>query len=137
MAREYIWLWDHRHGTSAKAIAIREGVTVQRVEFGLERAQAQEKSCPSNSAVRPPRLVPFFPIGSYTPQSKCGHLRPIDAWSVLCCMVCHQSGVDDHPALKRDPLTEPAPEPKPAAEPRRARRETRKQRRQRMFGLQQ
>jgi len=135
MAREYIWLWDHRHGISTKAIAMREGVTVQRVEFGLDRAQAQEKTCTSSTAVRPPRLVPFFPIGSYTPLSACGHSRPIELGSVLCCMVCHRSGVDDHPALVRDPLTDPAPEPKPAPGPKKSTRETRKQRRQREFGV--
>jgi hypothetical protein len=134
MAREYIWLWDHRHGISTKAIAMREGVTVQRVEFGLDRAQAQEKSCANSTAIRPPRLVPLFPIGSYTPLSACGHNRPIVPGSVLCCMVCHRSGVDDHPALERDPLTEPAPEPKPAPAPKKTTRETRKQRRQRVFG---
>ena len=30
-------------------------------------------------------------------------------------MVCSQSGVDDHPALKRDPHTDPRPERKAAA----------------------
>jgi hypothetical protein len=134
MAREYIWLWDHRHGICTKAIAMREGVTVQRVEFGLDRAQAQEKTCTNSAAIRPPRLIPFFPIGSFTPQSACGHNRPIVPGSVLCCMVCHRSGVDDHPAFKRDPLTEPAPEPKPAPAPKKTTRETRKQRRQRVFG---
>jgi hypothetical protein len=136
MAREYVWLWDHRHGISTKAIAMREGVTVRRVEFGLARAQAQEKTCASSTAIRPPRLVPFFPIGSYTPHSACGHNRPIAPGSVLCCMVCHRSGVDDHPALERNPLTEPAPEPKPAPAPKKTSRETRKQRRQRVFSAQ-
>ena len=69
MAREYVWLWDYRHGIKPKAIAIREGVTVQRVEFGIDRAQAQEKAGANSTAVRPPRLVPLFPIGSYTPLS--------------------------------------------------------------------
>jgi hypothetical protein len=133
MAREYVWLWDYRHGLNAQAIAIRDGVKVQRVEFGIARAQAQDKPSDSSTALRPPRLIPFFPIGSYTPLSACGHHRPIEPDSVLCCMVCHRSGVDDHPALVRDPLTEPAPEPKPAPVPKKATRETRKQRRQRAF----
>ena len=134
MAREYVWLWDYRHGLNAQAIAIRDGVKVQRVEFGIARAQAQEKPVDSSTALRPPRLIPFFPIGSYTPLSSCGHHRPIEQGSLLCCMVCHHSGVDDHPALERDPLTEPAPEPKPAPASEKATRETRKQRRQRVFG---
>ena len=36
---------------------------------------------------------------------------------MLCCMVCHCSGIDDHPGLLRSPLTDPAPEPKPAPAP--------------------
>jgi hypothetical protein len=133
MAREYVWLWDYRHGLNAQAIAIRDGVKVQRVEFGIARAQAQDKPNDTSTAIRPPRLEPFFPIGSYTPHSSCGHYRPIEPGSVLCCMVCHRSGVDDHPTLVRDPLTEPPPEPKPAPVPKKATRETRKQRRQRVF----
>jgi hypothetical protein len=48
-------------------------------------------------------------------------------------MVCHQSGVDAHPALKRDPKTDPKPDPKPEPEPAKGRRETRKERRRRRF----
>jgi hypothetical protein len=46
-------------------------------------------------------------------------------------MVCSQSGMDDHPALKRDPRTDPKPEPKtlPEASPRDGAGLTRKQRR--------
>jgi hypothetical protein len=44
-------------------------------------------------------------------------------------MVCSRSGVDDHPALKRDPRTDPRPERRAAALVRVAGvRETRKQR---------
>jgi hypothetical protein len=136
MAREYVWLWDYRHGLNAQAIAIRDGVKVQRVEFGIARAQAQDKPGDSSTALRPPRLIPFFPIGPYTPLSSCGHHRPIEQGSFLCCMVCHRSGVDDHPALERDPRTEPAPEPKPAPAPMKPKCETRKQRRQRIFAVQ-
>jgi hypothetical protein len=51
-------------------------------------------------------------------------------------MVCHSSGIDDHPGLTRSPLTDPAPEPKlaPEVEPKPAKRETRKERRQRLYG---
>ena len=30
LAKEYIWLWDVRHGVSISEIAIREGVSVPR-----------------------------------------------------------------------------------------------------------
>jgi hypothetical protein len=134
-AKEYIWLWDLRHGVAAKTIAIVEGISVRRVQAGAARARAQERPCPTETAVRPPPLVPFFPIGPFNPDSRCGHNRPIQAGSVLCCMVCHCSGMDDHPALKRNPLTDPAPEPKPPPAPKAAARETRKQRRQKIYGI--
>jgi hypothetical protein len=135
-AMEYVWLWDRRHGSSIEAIAAREDVSIGRVRFGLARARAQESGTVTTRAVRPPRLVPLFPIGPYTPQSTCAHLRPIDSGSSLCCMVCHKSGMDRHPALRRDPRNEPAPEPKPKPAPVLApsRCETRKERRQRLFG---
>jgi hypothetical protein len=135
-AKEYSWSWDRRQGISAAAIAAREGVAVGRVRFGVARARAQEEATDVTSAVRPPRLVPLFPIGAYTPQSSCGHRRPIEPGSSLCCMVCHTSGMDRHPALRRDPRTDPAPEPKPKPAPERAnsRRETRRERRRRLFG---
>ncbi len=139
-AREFVWLWDHRHGSSLGEIANRAGVSVSRLRFGLTRAAAQEKAppnplqAPTKGGPRPPKLVPLFPIGPYTPSSPCGHKRPIRVGSVLCCMVCHESGMDSHPALIRDPRTDPKPEPKtpiarvdpsPAAE-------TRKQKRKRL-----
>jgi hypothetical protein len=135
LASEYVWLWDVRHGISTKEIAIREGVSVRRVRFGVGRARAQERGRPSEAASQPPRLIPLFPIGSYVPQSVCGHRQPIEPGSLFYCVVCHSSGIDGHPALNRDPLTDPAPEPKPAPAlaPKKTGRETRKQRRQREF----
>jgi hypothetical protein len=137
MATEYVWLWDVRHGVGMNEIAMREGVTYRRVRQGVGRARALEKDCQRDSAtVAPPPLIPLFPIASYTPQSACAHHQPIQNGSLLCCMVCHRSGVDDHPSLLRSPLTDPAPEPKAAPEPisRKRKRETRKERRQRLFG---
>lgn len=162
-AREYIWLDDFRNGMSTEAIAVREGVSSRRVRSGLQRARARERaSCTRDSRGRdtlrerdrggapspgstarspgrwgwesPLKLVPFFPIGAFTPRSTCPHRGPIRPGSSLCCMVCSRSGVDDHPELKRDPRTDPRPEPK-AAPPARpvATRETRKQRRKRLF----
>jgi hypothetical protein len=82
---------------------------------------------------RLPRLVPLFPIDAFTPGSACPHHGPIRTGSVFCCMVCSRSGLDGHPALERDPLTDPRPEPKaPAAARAGAVRETRKERRRRL-----
>jgi hypothetical protein len=139
-AREYIWLWDYRHGMSVAEIATRSGRTLARVQLGLERARAQEDGVfpygaggASASALRGPRLIPMFPLGSYTPQSTCAHRRAIRFGSLFCCMVCHRSGIDGHPALLRDPRTDPSPEPKPPPAPAKTAVETRKQRRAREF----
>jgi len=64
-----------------------------------------------------PPLVPLFPIDLLTPRSPCPHHGPIPNGTVLCCMVCHRSGVDTRPALKRDPRTDPKPEPKTEVKP--------------------
>jgi hypothetical protein len=136
LAKEYIWLWDVRHGISTSEIAMREGISVRLVQFGVLRAEALEKNCPTEAPIRMPRLIPLFPLGPLTPQSACRHNGPIETGSLFCCVVCHVSGIDDHPGLERDPLTDPAPEPKPAPAPaaKKTTRETRKQRRQRVYG---
>jgi hypothetical protein len=156
--RELIWLDDVRRGYSIQEIARREGLGCRRIQHGVARAREQGK--PSrvrnlsssnklherngktaasaervvrDDSNRPPRLVPLFPIGGFTPRSTCPHHGPIRAGSVFCCMVCSQSGVDDHPALKRDPRTDPRPERRAGALVRETGvRETRKQRRQRL-----
>jgi hypothetical protein len=141
-AREYVWLWDYRHGVSPEEIATREGQSVRRVRLGLVRARAQEHGDVQNGAggasagIRSPRLIPIFPLGPYTPQSTCAHRRALRFGSLFCCMVCHRTGIDGHPALLRDPRTDPAPEPKPAPPPAKTARETRKQRRKRLFAAQ-
>jgi hypothetical protein len=132
--REQSWLWDFRQGVSANAIASREGVNVRRVRFGVARASARESSALRQIRGRVPWLVPLFPIGPYTPRSSCGHHKPFVAGSVLCCMVCHRSGWDDHPAIQRDPQTDPAPEHRPEPLSQDSPRETRRGRRERLFG---
>jgi hypothetical protein len=94
--------------------------------------------------LRPPRLEPLFPVGHYTPSSRCPHHGPIPRGSDLCCMICHQSGQDGHPALQWDPTPEradrdarsdwaatgPAPAKRAGQPPE---KETRRQRRRRLF----
>ena len=50
---------------------------------------------------RLPQLVPLFPVGNYTPDSQCGHREPIQEGSAFCCMICHMSGQDEHPAVRK------------------------------------
>jgi hypothetical protein len=141
MAREYVWLWDARHGTSIQEIADREKLSPRRVRLGISRARAQEQSTTGATAdakaIRPPRLTPLFPIAAYVPTSGCAHKGPMPRGTLLCCMICHRSGVDGHPALQRDRATDPKPEAKApplSSEPAKPMKETRKQKRARIFG---
>jgi hypothetical protein len=129
-AKEYVWLWERRRGVDTKAIANRSGVSVRRVRFGI--ARAKESRDPTQGTLHPPKLIPLFPIGPYTPQSVCGHRLPIQAGSLLCCMVCHCSGMDGHPALQRDVGKEPIRET--VASVHQGVRENRRLRRLRIFG---
>src|SRR5262245_27355516 len=53
-AREYVWLWDNRHGVSVKTIAARGGLSDRSVQLGIARARAQEQSHTSTRSLRPP-----------------------------------------------------------------------------------
>ena len=168
--RDQEWLRLNQEGKPASAIAEDAGVSVQLVRRALARAREQadsreqdaeqnipnppegaegstgEGSPPEAPAARRPwwlELVPLFPIGSFTPASECPHRGPIQPGSLLCCMVCSASGVDEHPYLVRDPETDPKPEPKSrriptersrGAETTAPARETRRQKRARRFG---
>jgi hypothetical protein len=134
-AREFIWLWDHRHGVSTQEIATREKLSDRRVRFGIARARSNEPLISSaTAALRPPRLEPLFPILSFTPSSACPHYGRMRRGTIFCCMVCHRSGRENHPALQRDPASDPTPEPKPPPEPKpKPKEETRKQKRFRLF----
>jgi hypothetical protein len=137
-ARENVWPWDFRRGVQTNEVAAREPLGARGVQSGAARAGARERKAINlgNSEARPPRLLPLFPVGSYTPHSKCAHNSSIRYGSRFCCMVCHRSGMDGHPALQRDPRTDPLPERKAALAPvpRSTGSETRKQRRERLFG---
>jgi hypothetical protein len=148
-AMEYIWLYDRRHGVSYEAIAARENVSVDRVKFGVTRSRAQESRLSKQDLIedlKPGRLgdlgfrlTPLFPIGAFTPQSACPHRESMEPGSTLCCMVCHASGMDEHPGLRCDPQADASPEqePEPAPDVMSSRPvaspETRKQRRRRQF----
>lgn len=127
-ARDAEWLRLHKQGWTVDEIAKTSKSGRRNVERGLARARADEASRPEehdaaqsqsrdDAAAQIPwwlELVPLFPIEAFTPKSKCRHRGPIPPGSLDCCMVCSASGVDDHPALQRDPRTDPKPEPKPS-----------------------
>jgi hypothetical protein len=137
--KEYVWLWNSHDTTSAEEPAVRERNRTQWVPSALARASRVISSRSTQIIRRPPQLVPLFPVGSYTPDSQCAHRGPIERGSVLCCMICHTSGQDDHPALQNNWSIELKSEAKwnatfPNKYPKqRISLETRKQRRQRLF----
>lgn len=139
--RDEEWLRLHEAGRPTAELAEESGVSVQLLRRALSRARKERESRirdnhdasvvsvdgeadadPASSGPQRPwwlELVPMFPVGSFTPASECPHKGPIQEGSLLCCMVCSASGMDGHPALTRDPATDPRPEPK-SPRPRRA-----------------
>ncbi len=155
-AQEYVWLYDFRRGIACQKIAEEYGLTVRDVRDGIERARKLEARCSRDEWLsdfqsgreveRGFRLMPMFPISAFTPQSTCPHGGPLQSGSTLCCMVCHTSGMDEHPSLRHDPAADPRPETgseselalTPAAEASPSstaarRRLSRRERRRRMF----
>jgi hypothetical protein len=132
---DYVWLCDLHRSMNAKKRSLRERKREQNIPATLARGRLGLQI-----AHRPARLVPLFPVGSFTPHSKCAHHGPIERGSVFCCMVCHASGQDDHPALQHTYSVEPRSEakhedifPSSRYSDQKAFPETRKQRRQRLF----
>src|SRR4051812_254617 len=121
--REFLAL--RRQGWTCREIGQEHDIPTATIYGSIARARLAET--PAGPQVPCPRLVPLWPIDSLTPASPCPHHGPIRRDSVFFCVVCHQSGQDHHPALKRTPGTDPRPEPKPAppVEPRRTRRQRR------------
>ena len=138
--RGYVWLWESHHGVIPKEITACEGISNQRIQVSYAHRRSEELIDLCNSARRPPRLVPLFPMGNYTPRSLCGHNERIKRGSIFCCMICHSSGQDHHPALQNDSSSgfsrnqnwrDALPNVRSCE---RISSETRKQRRQRLFG---
>lgn len=149
-ARELMWHYDHKHGMSLEEIAGYERLTVKRVLEGVRRAEALQSQRSSDEMVEDLksgrlddarlRLIPLFPVTAFTPRSTCPHHDTIERGSRLCCMVCHASGMDDHPGFRHDAKTDPSPEPTPApaadvtvSSKSGTSKETRKQRRRRQL----
>ncbi len=121
--RHLVWLKRQEAGWSVKDIAADAGVSVRSAQLGLKLARdrasraANADAAPSRPVLPWWRMRPTFPIGAFTRESKCPHHGPIRPGSDLVCMVCHGSGLDDHPGMVRDAATDPRPEPKPRAAP--------------------
>jgi hypothetical protein len=93
-ARDYFWLDQAEGGKkSTAALAADLGVSRRSVQLALARARNDRRVSDSLTVPpipRPPLRVPLFPIGPFTPRSKCGHKGPIRDDSVFICMVCHE-----------------------------------------------
>jgi hypothetical protein len=92
---------EHSH----QCVIEREGTIAERVNSHKAKSRLvwrypQQSRSFCQEVQRPPRLIPLFPVGNYTPQSRCGHHGPIQPGSLFCCMICHRSGHDHHPALR-------------------------------------
>jgi hypothetical protein len=138
--RDYVWLSNFRDTTDAMNPVAYDQNRTQRIPSTLAPACTVLSSRSCQIIRRPPQLVPLFPVGNYTPSSRCAHRGPIERGSVFCCMICHASGQDDHPALQNSGSVEPNSDMKWAttfssgkfSKPK-IFLETRKQRRQRLF----
>ena len=138
--RDYVWLRDSQGKMSEKEPAVRERNRTQWISPALNQTRAVLTSRSFQFSWRPPQLIPLFPVGNYTPSSPCAHRSRIERGSFFCCMICHASGQDDHPALQNNWPVELNSEVNWDATFRSSKYskqkislETRKQRRQRLF----
>ena len=121
--RDRAYLSALRCGMTVREIARKHNAGVRTIYEGIGRARLAEK--PAGPEPRQPRLEPLFPVDSYTPRSACPHHGPIMPGSVFVCMICHSSGADAHPAMRRH-TSDPRPDPRPKVS---TRPKTRKERR--------
>jgi hypothetical protein len=132
--------WNLSRNVSADENVIRGRVCAQSTPLSLACRFSRQSRRFYRDVQRAPRLVPLFPVGAYTPQSMCGHHEPIQRGSLFCCMICHRSGHDDHPALQGPASAQPSCNDKSCECPPTTGSngkcvfETRRQRRQRIFG---
>ena len=144
IVRFWRWLDDWRSGLPVRKIALREKLTVRRIQQGIAQAMAYEAEAPPSIKIHreipppAPNLEPLFPMGGiyFTPTTPCpkhpGKQHPNPRYrrwrSKMVCMVCHRSGQDAR--IKRDPINDTKPDPKPPEtkpQPQKTRREKRKQ----------
>lgn len=125
-----------RGGKTYRDVSLLRGVAVATVVTGVRRAKARQKAEAVERALRemderkriewnvrdaakwgeaaPPQLEPLFPVGFFTPKSKCPHKGPIPSGSHMVCMVCHKSGMDGVRSL---PINPPPPPDPPTTKP--------------------
>ena len=101
-----VWICYRMHAVTGAPVDI-TGLDLDQLATRLDDlANAFDER--ENRKPRLPKLVPFFPITSFVPSSPCPHRGAIRVGSVLCCAVCHKSGINGHPLLQPS-----ADDPKP------------------------
>ncbi len=136
---DFVWLRDPSEETRRKESTVVERFNAETsVATFLHRRSVRRRNSFRDNR-RLPQLIPLFPVGNYTPDSECGHCEPIQEGSAFCCMICHMSGQDEHPALRKSCLIKLNSGVKRdtalgrKCSKQRISLETRKQRRQRLF----
>lgn len=119
---EDAWLALQRAGYKPADIARTLRIRPSKVYAGISEARLREARNGSAAMVpRLPRLVPCYG-SSCKPMAllTCADVHPngpIPKGSRCVCMAKHCTGIEGHPALQRDPVTDPKPEPKLRAKP--------------------
>ncbi len=98
---EFFWLAAVQQGISMSSIAKTFKVSWNTVERRIRFARTTY--IPNLEIV-----IPF----DLTPKAACTH-PPIEVGDKVYCVLCHQTGIEDHPLLKRDPKNEPRRDKKP------------------------
>lgn len=100
-----------REGLTADQISRALGVPGRTVYRWLANVRAAEKSA-GRKPPPPWAFVLRWPRGPFTPETKCRcDVDPIPRGSAFVCPVCHATGFDDHPDMKRPAVASRA-EPK-------------------------
>ncbi len=97
-----------RYVSQRVCLAVRIGFWYERKEASgsREKQSAENSLCSRSGATSVSNLSASTAIGAFISYRKLyaslkmSHSGPIERGSVFCCMVCHTSGQDDHPALK-------------------------------------
>ena len=113
-AEDARYLAMRRAKLSYREIAKERGVSYRTVYLGVNRARERERYVPPPPGPPPSLVLSFGSSNKPLKLLTCDdvHRGPIPKGSTCCCGVCHKSGVDHLPAMRRDPRTDPKPEPK-------------------------
>lgn len=87
-----------RRGEDPRDLAKQMGVSKSTMYAAISRAQLREEA---TRRPKDPAVELLFPPINFAPNSPCPHCGAIKEGDEVCCMVCHQTGIEDHPAFDR------------------------------------